>query len=282
MLPYQSLRHLHFLGIKGIEPIAISIGLIAFTLIYFYLSKGEKNKLELRFFTILLSFAYLGGRIVFLIQTKRSFSLGPGVISWGMMIGGFIGILTYFLLFKKEDYAHINIAKEADKILIASALTFAIARIGCFLDGHLLGTITTLPWGIFKFGAVRHPIGIYLSLSALLIFVILFNKFPKKKFHGELALWFLLIYCFNRFFIEFLAIGHLAPAVDPRYAGLLLIQWICLIVVIIASHELFKEYYLIKKLKLNTIEKHKLFQKRFSSIKQYKIFYTSIFNKKFL
>ncbi|MBU0614526.1 MAG: prolipoprotein diacylglyceryl transferase [Nanoarchaeota archaeon] len=255
------------------EPFFISAGLIAFFLVYSYLSRTEKQKLPLRFFTILLLSAYLGARIVYLIQKKQPFSIGNGIVSWGFIIGGFIGILIYFQLFNKDKNSPVNIAKEADKILTASALTFAITRIGCFLDGHLLGTPTALPWGVFKYGALRHPIGIYLSLSALLIFMILFNRYPHKKYHGEVALWFLLIYCFNRFWIEFMAVGHLAPGIDPRYSGLLLIQWICLITIIIAAHELIKDYSLIKRLKLNSVEKYSEFLNNHSWLKQQKIFY---------
>jgi phosphatidylglycerol:prolipoprotein diacylglycerol transferase len=70
---------------------------------------------------------------------------GKGV--FGAFIGaGLFGAL--YLLYRRQP-----VLAYADAAVPAIALGYAVARIGCFLNGDDFGTVTTLPW------AVRFPQG---------------------------------------------------------------------------------------------------------------------------
>ena len=124
-------------------------------------------------------------------------------------------------------------------------------------SSDLIGKPTTSSVGLFflKTGQIKHPTALYLSLSGLVIFLILrlffsYEKTAKtrfgKRFDGEVGLWFLILYCFNRLFIEFTALGH-SGGVDIRYIGMSVVQWVCLIVIVMVIIRMVKSYsFLIK------------------------------------
>ncbi|MBU0615240.1 MAG: prolipoprotein diacylglyceryl transferase [Nanoarchaeota archaeon] len=262
MLPYTRLNNIEIFGVPGgVEPWFFALAVIVFIASYIILSRKEKGhtwQKDALMFGFILGFGWLFGRLVYAIFEAKNFwyffnfAKLDGIVSWGVIIGGSLGILFYLLFCKKKNIA-LNFAQEADKLVIGGALAIAIARIGCFLDGHLVGAPTTLPWGIYKFEAVRHPVGLYLSLSSLLIFFLLIIFFGKektkknklgKRFDGEVATWFLPIYCFNRFWIEFLIIGHNGIKIDSRLLGLNLWGWICyLFLVYLLIHLVFSKHH---------------------------------------
>jgi len=63
--------------------------------------------------------------------------------------------------------------KIVDAAALPAALTVAIGRWGCFLNGCCSGVETTLPWGVRfpsdVFGFLRHPTQLYYSFGALFI-----------------------------------------------------------------------------------------------------------------
>jgi len=69
-----------------------------------------------------------------------------------------------------------------------------------------------------------------------------------KRFDGEIALWFLLLYSFNRFWIEFLVIGRDVGAI--KYLGLSIVQWVCLVVFVIIFLIVVYCYYLLYSRKI--------------------------------
>lgn len=53
-------------------------------------------------------------------------------------------------------------------------LAIAMANIGAFLGGELLGAITTVPWAVEMSGTVRHPVQLYETTISLVILAVLF------------------------------------------------------------------------------------------------------------
>jgi len=100
-----------------------------------------------------------------------------------MLIGGALGILGYSLIkFRKKKYWQIEFVRLADICAMYAALSIFIYRIGCFIDGHIIGAYTNLPWGLrYSNGAVTHPVALYMAFSALLIFIILKAFFGREK-----------------------------------------------------------------------------------------------------
>jgi len=123
--------------------------------------------------------------------------------------GAAIGILITLWLFvrnQKKDYTWI-----IDRIAIVVALSGFFIRMGNLMNSEIYGVETTVPWGFvfLRNGETvpKHPTQIYEGLAYLLIFVLLYIIYWKKK--GEhiqgLLISLLLILVFTaRFFIEFL------------------------------------------------------------------------------
>jgi prolipoprotein diacylglyceryl transferase len=123
--------------------------------------------------------------------------------------GAAIGILIALWLFvrkEKKDYTWV-----IDRIAIVVALSGFFIRMGNLMNSEIYGVETTLPWG-FVFlrngeTAPKHPTQIYEGLTYLLIFILLYRLYWRKK--GEhvqgLLISLLMILVFTaRFFIEFL------------------------------------------------------------------------------
>ena len=90
-----------------------------------------------------------------------------------------------------------------------------MGRQGCFSAGCCWGKPTTLPWGV-KFtelgheitgvppGVYLHPTQLYESFSMLIVFFFLLWLHRRRRFSGQVILFYALIYAAVRFVIEFL------------------------------------------------------------------------------
>ena len=118
-----------------------------------------------------------------------------------------------------------------------------IGRWGNFVNQEAFGYNTTLPWGMYS-EATRaylessvvtlpagmtidpampvHPTFLYESVWCLAGFVMLYFYFKKRRFHGEVALWYAVWYGLGRFWIEGLRTDSLllVPALNLRASQL--------------------------------------------------------------
>ncbi len=122
--------------------------------------------------------------------------------------GAAIGILIALWLFvrrEKKDYTWV-----IDRIAIVVALSGFFIRMGNLMNSEIYGVETTLPWG-FVFlrngeTAPKHPTQIYEGLSYLLVFILLYRIYWRKKgehVQGLLISLFLILVFTARFLIEF-------------------------------------------------------------------------------
>ena len=119
----------------------------------------------------------------------------------------------------------------------AIALGYAVARLGCFLNGDDFGIVTTVPWGVqFPPGTEAfanhlangwvsvgdtlslpvHPTQLYHAAAGLLLFVVL--RSWKPAWPGQRLALALTGYGLLRFGIEFLR-GDAAPVVGTLHAA---------------------------------------------------------------
>ncbi len=126
-----------------------------------------------------------------LINTRRG-----GMAIHGALIGGF---LVGWLFTRRHN---INFRKWADVVAPSVILGQAIGRWGNYFNQEAYGRETNLPWAMYIDGAYRHPTFLYEFLWNLLVFAWLLQRRKRKKFEGELVLWYLLLYSVGRFFIE--------------------------------------------------------------------------------
>lgn len=127
-----------------------------------------------------------------------------GIVSYGGYIFGILGLFFYCKIKKIKFWQYI------DCFAPSIALGEAIARIGCFLNWDDYGIASNLPWAIQVNGdAARHPTQLYYMIICFAIFFILWSMrdkkeiFGRKIFDGAIFAWYVILYSFARFFIDF-------------------------------------------------------------------------------
>ena len=123
-----------------------------------------------------------------------------GLAIYGAIIGG---IIICFVFCKKRK---INILDLLDYIVPGLVLGQAIGRWGNFINIEAYGIPTTsfLRMGIIEKGTYIevHPTFFYESLACFVIFIMLLILKNKRKFKGQILFTYLILYSFERFFVE--------------------------------------------------------------------------------
>jgi phosphatidylglycerol---prolipoprotein diacylglyceryl transferase len=120
--------------------------------------------------------------------------------------GGFVGVVIAALLFCKKN--QIDPWRLADVAVVPVAIGLAFGRFGNFINQELYGPVTTLPWGMTIPGVegVRHPTQLYAVAKDLLIAVVCFVQLKRVRNPGIIFGYFLVLYGFLRFFVEYLRV----------------------------------------------------------------------------
>lgn len=162
----------------------------------------------------------------YLTHPLQIFALWKGGMAFhGGLIGSFIAV---WLFCKKKDITSKGISfwKVADILVIPAVFALALGRIANFINGELLGTITSLPW-CFNFPGYegcRHPAQLYGALKrfivmGILIFVDHVYVQKSRLKEGTLFWLFIVLMGIGRFTIDFFR-------EDARWLGLSLGQYL--------------------------------------------------------
>jgi len=117
--------------------------------------------------------------------------------------GGLVGVFIALIIFAKKK--KVDFWLLSDLVVLPAALALALGRIGNFINGELVGRVSSVPWAV-KFqnaDGFRHPSQLYESFKNLLIFVVLLFFRNKNHQPGFLFALFLTFYGFLRFMVEF-------------------------------------------------------------------------------
>jgi len=136
-----------------------------------------------------------------------------GMASHGLLIGSVLAALVAAL------WTRTPLLKLLDTLSIAAAFIFGVGRIGNFIEGGVIGTVTTLPWGV-KLPDVegfRHPVSLYDGAKNLLLVPLLMavlRRWPAGR--GVATAVFLVGYGGLRFLVDQLrdyesSLGGLGP-----------------------------------------------------------------------
>ncbi len=148
---------------------------------------------------VLMNFAYYRGHPLDILKIWE----GGLVFS-----GGIIALLLTIPWYVRRH--HLSFFKMCDLWAPAAAVGQAIGRIGCLMAGCCYGRPTDSNWGIVftnpsslaPRNLALHPTQIYSSISGFIIFFILLLIYSKKKFEGQVFLWFLILHSIARLAIE--------------------------------------------------------------------------------
>ena len=163
-----------------------------------------------------------------------------GLVFYGGVIGS---ILTMVWFLRREG---IRFLPVADAIIPSLALGQFFGRLGCIAAGCCWGKPTDLPWAIqfprrtMVFGQhvdaallaaaadaslPIHPTQLYDSACGLLLFAVLLWLRQRKRYHGQVFVWWMLIYPVLRSTVELFRgdkeRGYLFEVVSPPLNDLL-------------------------------------------------------------
>jgi prolipoprotein diacylglyceryl transferase len=132
--------------------------------------------------------------------------------------GGAIGVLIALWFFSKKT--NVKYLWIVDRLVIISALTGCLIRLGNLMNSEMVGLPTEMPWAFIFVqydGIPRHPAQLYEAIYCFLLFVCLYFTW-RRKFKtlpdGMLTGWFLVILFTLRFFDEFLKLNQVTFEAD--------------------------------------------------------------------
>ncbi|MGI6742042.1 MAG: prolipoprotein diacylglyceryl transferase [Eubacteriales bacterium] len=192
--------------------IIITLGIIAAVALAFLRSKKEgvvaDDILDLAIYCVI--FGVIGARLYYVIMKRENFNSFYDVIAiWNGGLAIYGGIIAGFLAgFVVTKIKKMNVRKLFDVGAPSVMLGQIIGRWGNFVNAEAYGSETTLPWrmgiqNIYNPNTIYvHPTFLYESLWNLIGFILINIFYNKKKFDGEVFLWYVSWYGFGRMFIE--------------------------------------------------------------------------------
>ncbi len=195
----------------------------------------------------------VGAKVLLVIVEWRYFTshwreLWTVARSGGVFYGGLIGALPVAWWYARKH--GLPGWQTADALAPGVVIGQSIGRLACFAAGCCHGRPADVPWAVTYRNVVAnlsvgtpldrplHPTQIYESLATLLIFVFLVLWVaPRKRFHGQVALTYFVLYAIARFVIEFyrgdvvrgfVHLGSLQLSTSQVIATLLLVASIAL------------------------------------------------------
>ena len=193
----------------------IAIGVLSAYFLTEY--RAKKQQLQYECIFTLAIWALLGGvvgaKLLYYLTTlqqiiedpSRLLDIGNGFVVYGGIVGGVIA--GYFYC----RYKKFNFLCYADLVMPAIALAQGFGRIGCLLAGCCYGIETASPIGmVFPEGSLAQPAGVPLvptqlisSILDFLLFFFLLLYSKRKKAHGQVTAFYLILYSVGRFILEY-------------------------------------------------------------------------------
>ena len=159
--------------------------------------------------TLMLSVGVLiGGRIVEVFFDEWNFySRHPafiprywlgGMATHGLLIGAAAGTWLFAIAYNKP------FLQLADALAVPGAFLMGVGRIGNFIDGQIVGSVTDVWWAVkFPYAeGFRHPVVLYDGAKNLLLMAYLGHVRRTNTTPGATAARFVFWYAFPRIFID--------------------------------------------------------------------------------
>ena len=121
-----------------------------------------------------------------------------GMATHGLLIGAAVGAGLFAWIYRKP------FLKLADALSVPGAFLMGIGRIGNFIDGQIVGSVTDVPWAVlFPYAeGFRHPVVLYDGAKNLLLVPYLLKVRRTNTTPGATAARFVFWYAFPRIFID--------------------------------------------------------------------------------
>lgn len=207
---------LFYLGDFPVYSYGVLLGVALLVGIWYAMVRAKKYQLSEEIVIEVSALSILGGvlgaRLVYVLlnwEFYRSnlvsvFSFREGGLTFYGGIGGALLLVVVYTVVKKQSLPLL-----LDVFTPPIALGYAIARVGCFLNGCCYGRVSPFSsWPLAvhfpHLSGMRYPTQNYSSLYSLVILYLLLRMERKKSFEGELFLDYLWLYGISRFLVEYL------------------------------------------------------------------------------
>lgn len=159
----------------------------------------------------------IGAKVLLLIVEWPYYSRNPRELlslfqSGGVFYGGLLGAIPVAFWYARRH--QLDGWKTADVLAPGVVAGQAIGRIGCFMAGCCYGKPASVPWAVTftdvyanrnvgtPLDTPLHPTQLYESLACFLILAALLWMAPRKRFHGQVVLAYVVLYAVARFAVE--------------------------------------------------------------------------------
>jgi phosphatidylglycerol---prolipoprotein diacylglyceryl transferase len=183
--------------------------ILGFILAYFSLKKAFNKERAEDMLTWIILATIIGGRVgEFIFYQPKTLLTDPLEVLYiwqgGMSFHGALLALALTLWYYCRKHK-ISFWKVGDALVLPAAIALAFGRIANFLNGELVGTVTSVPWCMEfpGFRGCRHPSQLYESFYSFVLAGILYWQSKKKHPEGYLFTLFLLVYGIFRFIFNF-------------------------------------------------------------------------------
>jgi len=179
----------------------------------FGLDEGINSLVILDMGFIIILFALIGSRLAYVIiniSYYRDHVLDILKIWDGGLVfsGGLIAVLLVLGWYSK--FNHLTFWEIGDLWAPSAAIGQGIGYLGCFLAGCCYGKPAEVEWGVVftnpnslaPLNIPLHPTQIYGALSGFIIFFVLIKLYAKKRFEGQIFIWFLILHSTAQMFLE--------------------------------------------------------------------------------
>ncbi len=186
--------------------------------------------------------AFLGGHLMYVLAYHPDRYAADGFMSlvrvWqgfastGGFIGAVVGAVLFFRVVRPRPFW-----LHGDAVMFGFPFAWIFGRAGCFVVHDHIGRPTDFPLavdfsrvrlpmadGTTALGGVRHDLGLYETLWAVVISAVFLVLARKPRAAGFFTMTWCLVYAPGRFTMDFLRATDLKGA-DVRWAGLTPAQW---------------------------------------------------------
>jgi len=179
-----------------------------------------------RLLYVLLHWDYFTGHLGEILQVWTG-----GLSFHGGLAGALLGGAVYARVSK------IGFWRLTEVCTPSGPLGYAIARIGCLLNGCCYGGPTSLPWGVaFPISADRpeltapsHPAQLYASGLNLILFAVIMRLRWRPHKDGQLFAWYVVGYSVTRIIMEYFRRGVTARVL---WGGVTEAQWASAVIIL--------------------------------------------------
>ncbi len=115
--------------------------------------------------------------------------------------GIFFGSLTALIYIQRRNLAILAMMDALTPALAILGIALGFAHLA---SGDAYGSPTTLPWGVFMWGATRHPSQVYEIFAAIIILILILSSktFPPRQRKGTIFISYLTMAAFARLILE--------------------------------------------------------------------------------